>query len=342
MEYDLFTTAYTGFVNELNSVVVSNYAGFVGWISGPLRTGIVIYVILLGYAIMRGAVQYPFREYVYRSLMLAALYWAVTSLYGASIAQMIVTGLPNEFASVIGGSPDGVGGTFDAMFARVDEALIGMQEATKEYAEQNASMWDLQGSASAIMLCIGATIIILLTAVAALFALAVGFVIVLYALFALACLAVVGPIFMAALLYDSTRGYFFSWLGAVLNFLMLSLFALLLVLVVANVAESASASFDGNFEHIWDTCVRIIAFYALACFFFIQIPGIAASLGGGAAAMVSQFGNAVATSGKGLASGANQTAAGAYSTGRSIGAGIGRGVSSAIGRYRGGNSIRNA
>src|SRR3546814_2459942 len=105
----------------------------------------VIYIILLGYAIMRGAVQYPFREYVYRSLMLAALYWAVTSLYGASIAQMIVTGLPNEFASIIGNSPNGVGGSFDTMWARVDVALIGMQDATKEYAEQNASMWDLQG-----------------------------------------------------------------------------------------------------------------------------------------------------------------------------------------------------
>src|SRR3546814_11580858 len=85
----------------------------------------------------------------------------------------------------------------------------------------------------------------------------------------------------------------FRSLGSVLNFLMLSLFALLLVLVVANVAESATASFDGQFEHAWDTCVRIIAFYVLACFFFLQIPGIAASLGGGAAAMVSQFGNAV-------------------------------------------------
>src|SRR3546814_15353812 len=83
-EDGLFTNAYQGFVNELNSSVVSNYAGFVGWIAGPLRTGMVIYIILLGYAIMRGAVQYPFREYVYRSLMLAALYWAVTSLYGAS------------------------------------------------------------------------------------------------------------------------------------------------------------------------------------------------------------------------------------------------------------------
>src|SRR3546814_4813043 len=52
--------------------------------------------------------------------------------------------------------------------------------------------------------------------------------------------------------------------GSVLNFLMLSLLALLLVLVVANVAESATASFDGQFEHVWDTFVRIIAFYVLA------------------------------------------------------------------------------
>src|SRR3546814_11963103 len=78
---------YQGFTNELNSVVVSNYAGFVGWIAGPLRTGMIIYIILLGYAIMRGAVQYPFREYVYRSLMLAALYYSVTNLNGASLAQ---------------------------------------------------------------------------------------------------------------------------------------------------------------------------------------------------------------------------------------------------------------
>src|SRR3546814_7608434 len=253
----------------------------------------IIYIILLGYAIMRGAVQYPFREYVYRSLMLAALYYAVTNLYGASLAQMIVTGLPHEFASIVGGSPEGVGGSFDGMWARVDDALLAMQDATEKYAEEHASLTDIPGAAAAIMLCIGATIIILLTAIAALFALAVGFVIVLYALFALACLAVVGPIFVAALLFDSTRSYFFSWLGSVLNFLMLSLFAMLLVLVVANVAESATATFDGDFDNIWSTCIRIIAFSILACFFFIQLPGIAASIGRASAELVTQFGTAV-------------------------------------------------
>src|SRR3546814_15039583 len=115
---------------------------------------------------------------------------------------MIVTGLPNEFASIIGNSPNGVGGSFDTLWARVDVALIGMQDATTEYAEQNASLWDLQGAATASILCIGATIIILLTAVAAFFARAVGFVCLLYVLFALACPEVVGPFFVGSLRFE--------------------------------------------------------------------------------------------------------------------------------------------
>lgn len=338
MEYDLFTNAYQGFVNELNSSVVSNYAAFVGWIDGPLRTGMIIYIILLGGAILRGAVQYPFREYVYRALMLAAVYWAVTSLYGATIANMIVSGLPNEFANIIGGSPDGVGGSFDQMWARVDAALAGMQQATNEYVEQNVTFMDMPGAATAIMQAIGALIIVLLTAVAALFALAVGFVIVLYALFALAVLAVVGPIFVAALLFDSTRSYFFSWLGTVINYLMLSLFSLLLVLVIANVAQSATATFDGDFNHIWTTCIRIIAFYTLAAFFFFQIPGIAASLGGGSAAMVTQFASAINPVQSAAARRAAQSSGsnGGFSWGRAYG-----GARAAYGRWRG-NRISRA
>src|SRR3546814_17660477 len=86
----------------------------------------------------------------------------------------------------------------------------------------------------------------------------------------------------------------------------------------------SSDLFDGQFEHVWDTCVRIIAFYVLACFFFLQIPGIAASLGGGAAAMVSQFGNAVMSGGGAVATGAGHAASEARAMGASMGREIGR------------------
>src|SRR3546814_996293 len=86
----------------------------------------------------------------------------------------------------------------------------------------------------------------------------------------------------------------------------------------------SSDLFDGQFEHVWDTCVRIIAFYVLACFFFLQIPGIAASLGGGAAAMVSQFGNAVMSGGGAVATGAGHAASDARAMGASMGRGFSR------------------
>src|SRR3546814_652373 len=84
--------------------------------------------------------------------------------------------------------------------------------------------------------------------------------------------------------------------------------------------------------------IRIIAFYILACFFFIQIPGIAASLGGGAAAMVTQFGNAVTKGGGAVATGAGHAASDA----RAMGASMGRGFSSAVRRWRNRNTITRA
>ena len=76
----VFTTMFEALNNAL-AAIVGKYAAVIGIVAPALRIGIVIYISLLGYAIMRGAVQYPFREYAYRGCQLAFLYFAVTSLY---------------------------------------------------------------------------------------------------------------------------------------------------------------------------------------------------------------------------------------------------------------------
>lgn len=81
----VFTTMFEALNSALASIV-GKYAAVIGIVAPALRIGIVIYISLLGYAIMRGAVQYPFREYVYRGVQLAFLYFAVTSLYGSQSA----------------------------------------------------------------------------------------------------------------------------------------------------------------------------------------------------------------------------------------------------------------
>ena len=91
------------------AAIVGKYAAVIGIVSPALRIGIVIYISLLGYAIMRGAVQYPFREYAYRGCQLAFLYFAVTSLYGTQIGMFALGGLPSQFASALGGADVGAG-----------------------------------------------------------------------------------------------------------------------------------------------------------------------------------------------------------------------------------------
>ena len=63
----VFTTMFEALSNAL-AAIVGKYAAVIGIVSPALRIGIVIYISLLGYAIMRGAVQYPFREYAYRGV----------------------------------------------------------------------------------------------------------------------------------------------------------------------------------------------------------------------------------------------------------------------------------
>src|SRR3546814_20964401 len=65
---------------------------------------------------MRGAVQYPFREYAYRGCQLAFLYFAVTSLYGTQIGMFALSGLPGQFATALGGADvGGLGGFYDKL-----------------------------------------------------------------------------------------------------------------------------------------------------------------------------------------------------------------------------------
>ena len=153
---------------------------------------------------------------------------------------------------------------------------------------------------------------------------AIGFTITAFGLFALALLSVVGPLFVAALIFDSTRQYFFSWLGACINYLMLIVFCLVLTLFITQTGQALLATIT-DADDILVAGTKAAAFYFLGFFFFIQIPGIAASLGGGGAASITQFGNAIMAA----TSSARSSAA---ATGRSIG----RGVASGYNRARGG------
>ena len=316
----VFTTMFEA-LNSALAGIVGKYAAVIGIVAPALRIGIVIYISLLGYAIMRGAVQYPFREYVYRGVQLAFLYFAVTSLYGTQIGMFALGGLPGQFASALGGADvGGLGGFYDKLAGTGFDTANTMRKIAATYQES-------QGTLPDIGYAVFSGFLVVLVLVATLLCAAIGFVISAFWLFALALLSVVGPLFVAALLFESTRGYFFSWLGACINYLMLIVFALVLTLFLTQVGESILTTISEN-DEIGQAAIKVLAFYALGFFFFLQIPMLAASLGGGGPALANQFASAVA-------------AAGGFAVGRGV-SGT-RASISAIGRrvdrYRGSGTV---
>ena len=326
---NLFQSMFT-YLNDALAAIIAIYAGVVGWISGPLRVGVTIYIILLGFAILRGAVEYPFREFVYRGMKLAALVFAVTTLYGASAGLFAMDGLPRDVAQAVGG-PDvtGLGDFFDQIVRGASATVVKITEI--QDARTAAAGKNLVGLPNNIVEIFFTGIYCLVLMVMAILSAALGFTICAFALFALALLAAVGPIFVAALLFDSTRAFFFAWLGSAISYLMLVAFALLLTIFIRNTGEDfMSQTFAGD-TNIAVIAIRAIAFYVLGFFFFLQIPGLAAGLGGGGASLATQFanastGNIAPAAGRALSSAPGRIASLPYRLGRARSASGGGGT----------------
>jgi type IV secretion system protein VirB6 len=324
------------FENMMNSVdgalagIIALYSSVIGIISGPLRVGVTIYIILLGGAILRGAVQYPAREFVYRALKLAALTWAVSSLYGASVGLFTMNGLPGQFANALGGADvGGLGGYFDTLLQGAFRAITKIEEIVRAHTiVAGKNLIGMPNNIVEIILAAFANLMILFIA---LLSCALGFTICAFALFALALLAVVGPLFVAALLFDSTRGWFFAWLGSAISYVMLVVFALLVTLFISQTTDTFINSITNN-DEVLIAVLKALSFYVLGFFFFLQIPSLASGLGGGGPALAAQFANAVTGN---LAPIAGRTMAGAPLSGaRAVGAGarrLGGGIGSGTG-----------
>ncbi|MEZ0136676.1 type IV secretion system protein [Novosphingobium sp. NRRL B-2648] len=284
---------YSEMFDQLNgalAAVIAAYAGVIGWISGPLRVGVTIYIILLGIAIIRGAVEYPFREFVYRGVKLAALVYAVTTLYGASVGLLAMNGLPAEVANAVGAqNVTGLGGFFDGILKGAIRAIANIDDIVR--AHTMAEGTNLAGIPNNWDEIIASKIIEIVIVLAALLASALGFAICAFALFALSLLAAVGPLFVAALLFESTRSFFFQWLGSVVNYVILVAFALLVTVFIASAADAFIDAITLN-DSLILAAVKALGFYALGFFFFLQIPSMAAGLGGGGASLATQFANA--------------------------------------------------
>ncbi len=273
--FSIFKPAYTFVDGKLDAFLHDRAADVIADVSGPMRAALVLYVLLYGFAILRGAISEPIVDFAVRSLKLAFIYMLATTVaYSTWVTDPLFHVLPDALTQAIGGAgtPD-VGTAFDQFFGRA--AYLG------EKIAGTATPLDW-----APLIMSGAVVIV--GAIAA----ALGFGIVLIAKVALALLVALGPIFIACALFDASRRFFFGWLSQAVNYLILLALIITIFQLILSLVGDQWAAIDG--QDPMSGGLLFLAVSILGAIFFLQTPAIASGIAGGASAGLADFGNGAA------------------------------------------------
>lgn len=308
--FEIFSPAYTYVDGKLSDFLTTGLGNVIAAVQGPLLLALVLYIVLYGWAIIRGTISEPVMDAVVRMVKLCFIYAVATTVaYNTYVSGPLFTDLPNWLAGAIsGGTVTNIGESFDEFLARGIDLAEGCFET--------ASVMD-PGPYLTGALVFGVTCV----------ATAIGFAIVMIAKVALALLVALGPIFIACLVFEATRMFFYGWLKQGVNYLVL--FALIITIF-----ELILALVEGQWGNINSqadpemAAVLFMALCILGAIFFLQTPNIAAGIAGGAAAGIGDFSNAARSMVSGAALGraaAGRGGGGGGSGGGSVRSGRGNG-----------------
>jgi type IV secretion system protein VirB6 len=259
---------------KLDSFLHDRVVGVIALVEGPLRAALVLYVMLYGFAIMRGAISEPIVDFAIRSIKLALIYQlATTAAYSSWIIDPLFHQMPAALTTAISGAPSAnLGAAFDQFLNQA--AYLGetiARTTTPAHLEPLV--------VSAVVYGIGAL------------AATLGFGVAIMAKVALAMIIALGPIFVACALFDASRRFFFGWLSQAINYIVLMALVVLIFQLVLSLVVSQWDAIAGQ-EPLKGGLV-FIALSILGAIFFLQTPNIAAGVAGGASAGLADFGRAL-------------------------------------------------
>jgi len=260
----------------LNQVLAGYIGSNTARVSAALEPAIVtlstVYLMLWGYLHLTGRIEEPFGQGLKRIVVLAVVLGVALHLwlYNTVIVDSFYTA-PAQLAAAVVGSNDPVG-TIDAIWQQggaVAQQLWvkgGVFGSDFGYYLAGAVVWLLMG-----LLCIYAMFLIALSSIAC------------------AVLLAIGPLFIALLLFDSTRRFFEAWIAQLATYALISILTVMVAALLLQVVESYAAQTASRGAAILTVDALDMVLVSVLVFLLMrQIMPIAAGLGGGFA--LSSFG----------------------------------------------------
>ena len=298
----LFTTMY-GYVETAIAGAVATFgSGLVSFVAAPLALAATIYFLLLGFAVLRGAIQAPLRELVFQAGKVGFALAAASAVGYTTFVVNVATDLPGEIIAAGSGTPvTNPGTTFDTYVADTGKLGQRMVDAnTKVQAQASRGLTDFRTPLIQLTCSLVTYLCIALLYVFAFLSASVGFCIVIFAKLAVSICVALAPLALACLLFNSSRWLFDGWLKQTANYILLMVIMAIMTKFITGLQEAAM---DGILGSIGDGSVFVTmentymtlsagvmvvatiscaAIYIVGTIFFFQSPSIAGGIAGGA------------------------------------------------------------
>lgn len=265
-------TLYSDSLNYINAVCES-YVGenvaAVARVVGPFLTAMLgLYVVLWGFASLRGLVKEPVNEFINRVVKLAAILGIGFNVanYNTLITNTFLRG-PDEFVAGLARSP-GSTGVVTGLDAMLND---GLALTTRYWAKAGVLDGDFG-------MYIVAAAVITMTIVVTAFA----FFLMALSKVVLTAVVAIGPVFFIGLLFEATAGFFNAWLRQLANYFLVPVLVVMVNLLVMKLfarAASGPAALTSSAE-----VAEVFPFLAmgLVCLLALaSVLSIASGLAGG-------------------------------------------------------------
>lgn len=268
-----FFAEFTAWLNRILATYIADSTARVAAVLEPTIVTLgVLYIVVWGYLQLTGRVEELFITGVKRLLTLTVILGVALSLW--SYNTLIVDSFfnaPAQLAAAIIGSYDSV---------TIIDRILFLGDDTAGLLFQKAGIFD--GDFSYYLAGIAVHIVVDLTAIYTIFLLTLSRI-------ALSVLLALGPLFVALLLFETTKRFFEAWIAQMANYAFITVLtvmmaALMLALLSAAAEQAASAGGSIEIAH----AVRVCLAAGLAFLVMRQVMPMAAGLASGLA--LSTFG----------------------------------------------------
>lgn len=268
-----FFAEFTAWLNRiLATYIADSTARMAGVLEPTIITLGVLYVVIWGYLQLTGRIEELFITGVKRLMTLAVILGITLSLW--SYNSLIVDSFfnaPAQLAAAMIGAYDSV---------TVIDRILFLGDDTAGLLFQKAGIFD--GDFSYYLAGIAVHVVVDLTAIYTIFLLTLSRI-------ALSVLLALGPLFVALLLFETTKRFFEAWIAQLANYALITVLTVLmaaLMLALLSAAAEQAASAGGSIEIAH--AVRVCLAAGLTFLVMRQVMPMAAGLASGLA--LSTFG----------------------------------------------------